>query len=72
MFTRGRGEGGGELEDALFGACQGGGGAVGEGVGTLFRRGAPVRRVPESAFVEELVTEVERIAEARGSEGGTE
>jgi len=36
--------------------------ASGDGMGTLFRRGKPVRRVREASFVDELVAEVEQIA----------
>ncbi len=39
--------------------------AAPDGSGTLFRRGKPVRRVAESAFVEELLAEIELIAHAR-------
>jgi (E)-4-hydroxy-3-methylbut-2-enyl-diphosphate synthase len=47
----------GEAADADVGIA-----AAGDGKGTLFRRGRPVRRVNESAFVDELVAEVERLA----------
>jgi len=41
--------------------------AAADGSGTLFRKGKPVRRVRESAFVEELLAEIELIA--RETEG---
>jgi hypothetical protein len=63
----------GEAADADVGIA-----AAGDGMGTLFRRGEVVRRVPEAAFVDELLAEVRRIAEVerlrneRMSIGGAE
>ena len=63
----------GEAADADVGIA-----AAGDGMGTLFRRGEVVRRVPEAAFVDELVAEVRRTAEVerlrneRMSIGGAE
>jgi len=53
----------GEAADADVGIA-----AAGDGSGTLFRHGKPVRRVPESAFVPELLAEIELIAHAHGAE----
>ncbi len=46
--------------------------ASGDGMGTLFRCGKPVRRVREAAFVDELVAEVEQIAAERPRSGSGE
>ena len=53
----------GEAADADVGIA-----AAGDGSGTLFRHGKPVRRVPESAFVAELLAEIELLAHAHGAE----
>jgi (E)-4-hydroxy-3-methylbut-2-enyl-diphosphate synthase len=55
----------GEAADADVGIA-----AAGDGKGMLFRRGKPVRRVREAAFVDELLAEIEQIAgEQRSGEG---
>ena len=54
------GLGPGEAADADVGIA-----AAGDGSGTLFRHGKPVRRVPESAFVAELLAEINLIAHER-------
>ena len=46
--------------------------AAGDGSGTLFRRGQAVRRVPEPAFADALLAEIERITEELARETQTE
>jgi (E)-4-hydroxy-3-methylbut-2-enyl-diphosphate synthase len=46
----------GEARDADVGV------AAGRGVGLVFSKGAPVRKVPEDAIVEALMEEIERLS----------
>lgn len=41
--------------------------AGGKGIGLLFRKGKPIRKVPESEMIEALMTEVEKLTGGKGS-----